>query len=145
MSLWLHGGGIQSFDVFQYRPFFFPFICFSSWIIIHAYSSPLGFLDDSLESVHTTVGELEENLNKGILTAGSTSKTHMAHAKVVGIACDVCQPDDVRKLANFAASELGSIDIWVGIIIYTQNLILFTCFLHAVTIQNYLVQLDNLQ
>ncbi|RWR77414.1 Short-chain dehydrogenase/reductase SDR [Cinnamomum micranthum f. kanehirae] len=68
----------------------------------------------SPESVHTTVGELEEDLKKGILTAGSMSKLHMARAKVVGIACDVCEPEDVRKLANFAASELGSIDIWIN-------------------------------
>lgn len=37
----------------------------------------------------------------------------MRRAKVIGTACDVCEPDDVRNLANFAISELGSIDIWV--------------------------------
>lgn len=88
------------------------------------------------------MGELEEDLKKGILTAGSMSKLHMARAKVVGIACDVCEPEDVRKLANFAASELGSIDIWVSTIIYTPNLIMSICFLHAVTIQNCLHELD---
>ncbi|KAF8400789.1 hypothetical protein HHK36_014091 [Tetracentron sinense] len=66
------------------------------------------------ESVHMTVGELEENLKEGILTTGGISRTNMAHAKVVGIACDVCKPDDVQKLANFAISELGSIDIWIN-------------------------------
>ncbi|GMH18031.1 hypothetical protein Nepgr_019872 [Nepenthes gracilis] len=38
----------------------------------------------------------------------------LEHAKVVGIACDVCDPDDVRNLAKFSASELGSIDIWIN-------------------------------
>jgi len=33
---------------------------------------------------------------------------------VVGIACNVCDPDDVQKLANFAVEELGSINIWVS-------------------------------
>ncbi|XP_058113780.1 probable chlorophyll(ide) b reductase NYC1, chloroplastic isoform X2 [Magnolia sinica] len=68
----------------------------------------------SPESVHATVVELEENLKEGILKAGSTPRKNMAHAKVVGISCDVCQPDDVRKLADFATDELGSIDIWIN-------------------------------
>lgn len=33
---------------------------------------------------------------------------------MVGIACNVCDPDDVQKLANFAVEELGSINIWVS-------------------------------
>ncbi|KAF8393369.1 hypothetical protein HHK36_021612 [Tetracentron sinense] len=65
------------------------------------------------ESVHMTVEELEENLKEGILSAGSTSRKNMAHAKVVGMACDVCKPDDVQKMSNFAVNELGSIDIWI--------------------------------
>ncbi|OUZ99959.1 Short-chain dehydrogenase/reductase SDR [Macleaya cordata] len=68
----------------------------------------------SLESVQTTVGELEENLREGMLSAGGKSKAKLAHAKVVGIACDVCKPDDVEKLSNFAVGELGSIDIWIN-------------------------------
>lgn len=67
----------------------------------------------SPESVDTTVRELEENLKEGI-AAGSPSSTNLAHAKVVGIACDVCDPNDVQKLANFAGTELGSIDIWIN-------------------------------
>ena len=61
-----------------------------------------------------TVKELEENLKEAMIATGGSSTTNLTHAKVVGIACDVCQPDDVRRLANFAANELGSIDIWVG-------------------------------
>lgn len=49
-----------------------------------------------------------------MISAGASSK-HLAHAKVVGIACDVCEPGDVQKLANFAVSELGYIDIWVSV------------------------------
>lgn len=60
-----------------------------------------------------TVKELEENLKEGVVTASGSSKKNLAHAKVVGIACDVCEADDVRKLANFAVDKLGYIDIWV--------------------------------
>ncbi|KAL5572657.1 hypothetical protein UlMin_022254 [Ulmus minor] len=68
----------------------------------------------SPESVHTTVSELEENLKGGLMTAVGPSKTNLAHAKVVGTTCDVCDPEDVQKLANFAVGELGSIDIWIN-------------------------------
>ncbi|EXB79941.1 putative chlorophyll(ide) b reductase NYC1 [Morus notabilis] len=68
----------------------------------------------SPESVQTTVRELEENLKEGIIAAGSSSKTNLGRAKVIGIACDVCNPDDVQRLANFAVGELGSIDIWIN-------------------------------
>lgn len=68
----------------------------------------------SPESVDTTVEELKENLKEGIEMAGSKGTRKFSHAKVVGIACDVCNPDDVRKLANFAVSELGRIDIWIN-------------------------------
>ncbi|KAL6331134.1 hypothetical protein AAG906_009562 [Vitis piasezkii] len=68
----------------------------------------------SPESVHATVRELEENLKEGMVTAGGPSKTNLERAKVVGIACDVCEPDDVQKLANFAVSEFGSINIWIN-------------------------------
>ncbi|XP_050369237.1 probable chlorophyll(ide) b reductase NYC1, chloroplastic [Argentina anserina] len=68
----------------------------------------------SLESVHATVRELEENLKDGIANAGSSSRNNLAHAKVVGIACDVCEGDDVQKLARFAINEFGSIDIWIN-------------------------------
>ncbi|XP_058206740.1 probable chlorophyll(ide) b reductase NYC1, chloroplastic [Rhododendron vialii] len=67
----------------------------------------------SPESVDMTIKELEEILKEGVVSEGGSSG-NMAHAKVVGIACDVCKPDDVRKLANFAVSELGSIDIWIN-------------------------------
>ncbi|KAL6221156.1 hypothetical protein ACLB2K_008908 [Fragaria x ananassa] len=68
----------------------------------------------SLESVQATVRELEENLKDGIANAGGSSRNNLAHAKVIGIACDVCEGDDVQKLAAFAISELGSIDIWIN-------------------------------
>lgn len=61
-----------------------------------------------------TIKELEENLQEGIATAASSSKKNLAHAKVVGTSCDVCDPNDVKNLANFAVNELGSIDIWVS-------------------------------
>ncbi|GMI97728.1 NON-YELLOW COLORING 1 [Hibiscus trionum] len=67
----------------------------------------------SPESVHVTVKELEENLKEGMAAGGSFSK-NLGRAKVVGIACDVCDPSDVEKLANFAINELGSVDIWVN-------------------------------
>lgn len=60
-----------------------------------------------------TVKELEENLKEGI-TAGGPSSKNLGQAKVVGIACDVCDANDVEKLANFAINELGSVDIWVS-------------------------------
>ncbi|OAY53758.1 probable chlorophyll(ide) b reductase NYC1, chloroplastic isoform X1 [Manihot esculenta] len=68
----------------------------------------------SHESVDTTVKELEENLREGLMTANGSSRTNLAHAKVVGISCDVCEPSDVQKLANFAVNEFGSIDIWIN-------------------------------
>ncbi|KAK7817817.1 putative chlorophyll(ide) b reductase nyc1 [Quercus suber] len=67
----------------------------------------------SPESVHMTVKELEENLKDFITTASGSARKNLQHAKVVGIACDVSEPDDVQKLANFAVNELGSINIWI--------------------------------
>lgn len=61
-----------------------------------------------------TVTELEENLKEGMMAAGGSSKKNLVHAKVAGIACDVCEPADVQKLSNFAVNEFGSIDIWVS-------------------------------
>ncbi|KAL5768837.1 hypothetical protein ACOSQ2_015620 [Xanthoceras sorbifolium] len=68
----------------------------------------------SPESVDMTVRELEENLQEGRVTAGGSPRTNLERAKVVGIACDVCEPADVEKLAKFAVNELGSIDIWIN-------------------------------
>lgn len=73
-----------------------------------------GSCEGSPESVDITVKELEENLKECVTTGGGSSKTKLQHAKVVGIACNVCDPDDVQKLANFAVEELGSINIWVS-------------------------------
>ncbi|KAL2929207.1 putative chlorophyll(ide) b reductase NYC1 chloroplastic [Bienertia sinuspersici] len=64
----------------------------------------------SAESVDETVKELEENLMELAAVNGKSMK----YAKVVGIPCDVCDPNDVAKLADFAVHELGSIDIWIN-------------------------------
>ncbi|KAK2985307.1 hypothetical protein RJ640_024303 [Escallonia rubra] len=68
----------------------------------------------SPESVDMTIRELEDSLKEVIATAGGSSRKNLAQAKVVGIACDVCNPHDVQKLSNFAVNELGSIDIWIN-------------------------------
>ncbi|KAE9586029.1 putative chlorophyll(ide) b reductase [Lupinus albus] len=68
----------------------------------------------SPESVEATIKELEENLKEGINNAVGPSLTKLSHAKVVGIASDVCEPHDVKRLANFAVNELGHIDIWIN-------------------------------
>lgn len=64
----------------------------------------------SAESVNATVKELQENLKEMVAVNGKS----LEHAKVVGIPCDVCKPDDVKNLANFALNELGSVDIWIN-------------------------------
>lgn len=69
---------------------------------------------DSAESVDMTIKELSENLKQVIVATGASSRKRLRHAKIVGIPCDVSNPEDVTKLANFAVNELGSIDIWVG-------------------------------
>lgn len=61
--------------------------------------------------------ELRENLKEGISVSGNKARKKISHAMVVGIACDVCKPEDVRKMANFAVAELGSVDIWVSLYI----------------------------
>eukprot|EP00262_Sarcandra_glabra_P000241 TRINITY_DN1030_c0_g1_i4.p1 TRINITY_DN1030_c0_g1~~TRINITY_DN1030_c0_g1_i4.p1 ORF type:complete len:343 (-),score=28.66 TRINITY_DN1030_c0_g1_i4:333-1361(-) len=75
---------------------------------------PWNFFKGSPESVRMTVEELEESIKEGVPAAGGSTKTNLTRAKVVGIACDVCKPEDVRKLADFAARELGSVDIWIN-------------------------------
>ncbi|KMT03081.1 hypothetical protein BVRB_8g196400 [Beta vulgaris subsp. vulgaris] len=64
----------------------------------------------SADSVDATVKELQENLREMEAVNGKS----LAYAKVVGIPSDVCDPDDVRKLADFAVNELGSVDIWIN-------------------------------
>ncbi|KAK4481211.1 hypothetical protein RD792_012097 [Penstemon davidsonii] len=66
------------------------------------------------ESVDMTIKELAENLEQVKIATGDSCGTHLRHAKVVGIPCDVSKPDEVENLANFAVKELGSIDIWVN-------------------------------
>ena len=72
------------------------------------------FPTNSKESVDMTIKELEENLQVGLTNTMTSSTKKLAYAKVVGTSCDVCDPNDVRKLANFAVKELGSVDIWVS-------------------------------
>lgn len=72
------------------------------------------FADSSAESVDTTIRELEDSLKEGLATAGDSFSNSLAYSEVVGITCDVSDPKDVEKLANFAVKELGSIDIWVS-------------------------------
>lgn len=72
------------------------------------------FCEGSPESVLQTIKELEENIQEGISVAKKKERKTLSHAKVVGTACDVCKPEDVKKLVNFAIDELGSVDIWVG-------------------------------
>lgn len=64
----------------------------------------------SADAVNATIKELEENLREMEAISGKPLK----HAKVVGIPCDVCDPDDVRNLANFVVEQLGSVDIWIN-------------------------------
>lgn len=68
----------------------------------------------SPESVQSTLEELNENLKECISIGGTRRIATLSRAKVVGVACDVCKPDEVRKLANFAVTELGSVDIWIN-------------------------------
>ncbi|CAM8914626.1 unnamed protein product [Rhodiola kirilowii] len=67
----------------------------------------------SPDSVKMTIKELEEIIQEGI-AAGDSRHKNLASAKVVGIACDVCNHDDVKKLADYAVSQFGSIDIWIN-------------------------------
>ena len=93
----------------------FNVLCSALLYFVYKPNQRMGLCEGSPESVHTTVRELEENLKGGLMAAVGPSKTNLAHAKVVGTSCDVCDPEDVQKLANFAVGELGSIDIWVGV------------------------------
>ncbi|XP_047330104.1 probable chlorophyll(ide) b reductase NYC1, chloroplastic [Impatiens glandulifera] len=68
----------------------------------------------SIASVDMTIKELEENLKEAIITTGASSSTNLDNAKVVGIECDVCNANDVKKLAEFSVSQFGSIDIWIN-------------------------------
>lgn len=72
------------------------------------------FCEFSSESVDMTVKELEQNLKEIMSNASESARKKLSDAKVVGIACDVCKPEDVEKLSSFAVKELGSINIWVN-------------------------------
>ncbi|WOG94385.1 hypothetical protein DCAR_0313680 [Daucus carota subsp. sativus] len=68
----------------------------------------------SQDSVETTIKELEDSLKECLETADDFSKRSLKYAEVVGVACDVSDPKDVKKLSDFAINELGSIDIWIN-------------------------------
>uniref|UniRef100_A0ACD5VLC0 Uncharacterized protein n=1 Tax=Avena sativa TaxID=4498 RepID=A0ACD5VLC0_AVESA len=68
----------------------------------------------SPESVFQTIDELEANIQEGLSVAKKKQRETLLQAKVVGTSCDVCKPEDVKKLVNFAVEELGSIDIWIN-------------------------------
>uniref|UniRef100_A0A0D9UYJ1 chlorophyll(ide) b reductase n=1 Tax=Leersia perrieri TaxID=77586 RepID=A0A0D9UYJ1_9ORYZ len=68
----------------------------------------------SSESVLQTINELEENIKDGFSVAKRKQRKTLLQAKVVGTSCDVCKPEDVKELVNFAQAELGSIDIWIN-------------------------------
>lgn len=103
--------------------FLLSYTCYSQHV-----APSLSFCEGSPESVQETIKELEENLKEGIANAVGSSLTKLSHAKVVGIACDVCEPQDVQRLADFAIKELGYIDIWVSVvavvIAYTNMLVI---------------------
>lgn len=61
-----------------------------------------------------TIKELEDSLKECLESADDFSKRSLKYAEVVGIACDVSDPKDVKKLSDFAVNEFGSINIWVS-------------------------------
>ncbi|MCL7024133.1 hypothetical protein MKW94_026335, partial [Papaver nudicaule] len=71
------------------------------------------FLLSGVRVVIASCRELEENLREGVLSLGGKSQAKLWQAKVVGITCDIGNPDDVQKLSNFVVGEHGVIDIWV--------------------------------
>jgi chlorophyll(ide) b reductase len=79
----------------------------------------------SPESVVQTIDELEENIKEGLSVAKKKQRETLLQAKVVGTSCDVCKPEDVKKLVNFAVEELGSIDIWVRNSVHMSHLSVF--------------------
>lgn len=68
-----------------------------------------------------TIEELEENLKEAVNAATGSARLKLAHAKLVGMACDVSEPVDVKELGKFAADELGYIDIWVSSFLFLHS------------------------
>ncbi|XP_017238796.1 probable chlorophyll(ide) b reductase NYC1, chloroplastic isoform X1 [Daucus carota subsp. sativus] len=68
----------------------------------------------SHESVEKTIRELEDSLEESRETADDFSRRSLENAEVMGVACDVSDPKDVKRLADFAVNEFGSIDIWIN-------------------------------
>ena len=92
-----------------------------------------------------TVKELEQNLKEIMSNASESARKKLADAKVVGIACDVCKPEDVEKLSNFAVKELGSINIWVKNIFHLYRFFYINIFsLISYIFHNCLYSLDRL-
>lgn len=90
-----------------------------------------------------TIKELEESLKECLESADDFSRRSLKYAEVVGIACDVSDPKDVKKLSDFAVNEFGSINIWVSLLtlfIYTVSSLysfLFSEYLTTVIIMKY--------
>lgn len=78
----------------------------------------------SSDSVAETVEELQEEMESklyhpflmGSVQDGDSPPIRATKdgARVVGMACNVSNVADVRALAEFAAAELGSVDIWIN-------------------------------
>jgi hypothetical protein len=69
---------------------------------------------------HRIYSTFQLYIQEGSSVAKNKERKMLSHAKVVGTACDVCKPEDVKKLVKFSINEPGSVDIWVG------NLLLFS-------------------
>lgn len=86
---------------------------------------------DSSDSVAETVEELQEEMESklyhpflmGSVQDGDSPPIRATKdgARVVGMACNVSNVADVRALAEFAAAELGSVDIWVSFYCILSN------------------------
>ncbi|KAG9136355.1 hypothetical protein Leryth_022671 [Lithospermum erythrorhizon] len=66
------------------------------------------------QSVEETIKELKESLKQVVTSSSDSTIKKLINSRVVGIACDVSKPEEVKRLADFAVEEFGSIDIWVN-------------------------------
>ncbi|CAN4116841.1 unnamed protein product [Withania somnifera] len=73
-------------------------------------------LREAMEKLEERLFLLALYVGRYIITMTSTGVVMFVgfQLSVVGIACDVSEPVDVRNLGKFAADELGYIDIWVN-------------------------------
>ncbi|OQU77869.1 hypothetical protein SORBI_3009G115100 [Sorghum bicolor] len=61
---------------------------------------------------HRIYSTFQLYIQEGSSVAKNKERKMLSHAKVVGTACDVCKPEDVKKLVKFSINEPGSVDIW---------------------------------